>query len=332
MNRFRGALLGTALGEGLGVHSWMRLQTSSPRSWSDVDRWGFGKLTVPLPVAMGTVVTEQINLLIQGERASQPATMSLFKAHGNVPSAGHCAASAKAAIAAIPIALALHDDIHQLHRTLEEAIIVWQAPAESKVGALLVCRLLALILREQFIPEGFERFLAESLGSEPISLVWATQLHQLNHLLQTKAGLVTAVAQLTQPRRISASEDAAMLETTPILLALYSFLSTPGDFRLTLLRAAQASHQPQLTCAIAGLLSGSYNGITAIPVHWRQTFCHQSVDALLVKMWEIESETALITLADRLWSVWAGVHTPTHPTEVLRYSAAIAAPNIIRPR
>jgi len=50
-----------------------------------------------------------------------------------------------------------------------------------------------------------------------------------------------------------------------VLIALYNFLRSPDDFSLTLERTLKVGGDTDTTCAIAGAISGSFNGISAIP-------------------------------------------------------------------
>jgi len=51
--------------------------------------------------------------------------------------------------------------------------------------------------------------------------------------------------------------------------ALYCFLSSPNDYRATVLRAANTDGDSDSLACIAGAISGAYNGLDAIPQQWR---------------------------------------------------------------
>jgi ADP-ribosylglycohydrolase len=80
-------------------------------------------------------------------------------------------------------------------------------------------------------------------------------------------------------RLLSAGTDAAealarlgtggyVVET--IASAFFCFLDTPGDFERTVSRAAEGGLDADTTAAVAGAISGAYNGLEAIPERWRE--------------------------------------------------------------
>jgi ADP-ribosylglycohydrolase len=50
-------------------------------------------------------------------------------------------------------------------------------------------------------------------------------------------------------------------------IAIYCFFSTLEEFNLSILRAYHSDADNRLTCAIVGILSGSYNSLTGIPLN-----------------------------------------------------------------
>jgi len=54
------------------------------------------------------------------------------------------------------------------------------------------------------------------------------------------------------------------------LSACYCFLRTPGDFKTTLLTAVNSGGDADSRAAIAGALSGAYNGVSGIPAYWSE--------------------------------------------------------------
>jgi ADP-ribosyl-[dinitrogen reductase] hydrolase len=43
---------------------------------------------------------------------------------------------------------------------------------------------------------------------------------------------------------------------------------TPGNFKRTIIEAVMAGHDTDTTAAVAGGLSGAYNGLQGIPQRW----------------------------------------------------------------
>ncbi|MFQ5778027.1 MAG: ADP-ribosylglycohydrolase family protein [Terriglobia bacterium] len=75
--------------------------------------------------------------------------------------------------------------------------------------------------------------------------------------------------------------------------ALFCFLRTPEDFRATVLAAANSSGDSDSIAAMAGALSGAYNGLGAIPEKWQRT---------------VENRTELEHLASELFTHATGRH------------------------
>jgi hypothetical protein len=102
---------------------------------------------------------------------------------------------------------------------------------------------------------------------------------------------------------------------------LYSVLSTPNDFRLTVQRTALLlPNQPELVMLVA-TLSGFRNGLTALPLNWRWV--------LKTLHWDVAMpfETGLCTLADLCAEQWAGCALPG-----ISAGAVFHSPGQLRPR
>ena len=101
-------------------------------------------------------------------------------------------------------------------------------------------------------------------------------------------------------------------------LALYCFLSTPEDFRLSVVPAVRTGGDRELTGAIAGALSGAYNGIAGIPMSWQMCEPQRYRGCLDSSMsfmpWSISpippptASVSLLPLASRLFAAWAGIY------------------------
>ncbi len=52
--------------------------------------------------------------------------------------------------------------------------------------------------------------------------------------------------------------------------AFFCFLDTPNDFEQTVSRAVEGGLDSDTTAAVAGAISGAYNGLQAIPERWRE--------------------------------------------------------------
>ncbi|MBW4639758.1 MAG: ADP-ribosylglycohydrolase family protein [Gloeocapsa sp. UFS-A4-WI-NPMV-4B04] len=219
-----------------------------------------------------------------------------------------------AILATLPIALFYHESEIKLRQNLQLALkAVGQDDAMIRDRALAVGYAIALSLNEKINPATLIPQVITFLG-EPQTQI-TQQLLQVQTLLNQQAGLERAIA---------VSRDA----TTPIALAFYCFLSSLEDFRLSTLRAAQTSYQPQITTAIVGALSGAYNSISGIPISWRMALLRFEKQQA---GWET-TEVEMLQVSDALVSVWSGVYDQvTHPTDS-NSVAAIASPRVIKPR
>ena len=169
------------------------------------------------------------------------------------------------------------------------------------------------------------------------------EVDKLADLLATKASWDRAVAELTaiggEKQRLSPVRSGAPSLNTAFALALYSFLSTPEDFRLSVVLARRTDSHRQLTGAIAGALSGAYNGIAGIPLSWqmcaRQTDTGRGLvsEPLPVEPFSLSpippptASVSLLPLASRLFAAWAGIYNLNRQN--IDSSASIIVPMLI---
>jgi hypothetical protein len=239
---------------------------------------------------------------------------------------------AEVAIAAIPISLFYHDQPVVLQTILQSAFQTTALPSEFHLGARVIGHTLSLLLREQCPPHQLIPHVIHdlSLSSHPL----VDQLSQIQAWIEQPVELAT-VAQWAKATQRLVTDRPAAPDFLSIGLALYGFLSTPNDFSLTVLRLVQLSHQPTLTCMVAGLLSGLYNGWASLPLLWRQQLWRQ-------QLWQsppvstssqaggIYSESDLFRLTDRLLASWSGAIHPADWLEHPKFSSLTAAPRLIR--
>lgn len=324
-NRFRGALLGAALGEILGANCCDRLTAQSSLSWLEVSQWGFGQFTSSAPFGWGKLAIQQIQYFVQeefqpGSRATPESDLAI-KLPPPDPHLFGQNGGAGIAIAALPIALFYHEDSKELHYCLEQAMAQWHPPTIA--GVWVISHIISLALREQPHPNQWVDQLITDL--EPDTTI-VQQLAQIQHWLEQRAGLATVQSLIQE------ISSEALPEFTPIVMAIYSFLSTPEDFRLSLLRTARMLHQPQIACAIAGAISGAYNGVGGLPIDWRQSFTDEiGFVSSLQQLWHVSSETELFQHADRLFAVWSGRYDPYREVHFPQF-VVTASPNLIRPQ
>ncbi|WP_250126136.1 ADP-ribosylglycohydrolase family protein [Chroococcidiopsis sp. CCMEE 29] len=323
-SRFRGTLLGAAIGEKIEKASSFRQRLSSQEQ----------------PLAQSL---EQQNLPVSSEsqlvRLTIQGTKSLIRQgkfnlndwqdalatnSGSVfqtsPSEQKVIneISTTAIITTLPIALFYHENEIKLRQNLQLALgAVGQDDPESWDGALAVGYAIAQSLKEKL-------YLAD-LIPQIISFLGESQTHtrqKLKHvktLLEQNVGLEQAATELSQDVQPSSA----------IALAFYCFLSTLEDFRLSTIRAACKSVQPRLTSAITGALSGAYNSTSGIPASVRLELFRTDTQLAGSGM---TAETEMLELSDSLVAVWSGVYDQANHEAELTQIAAIAAPRTIRLR
>ncbi|MGF1486169.1 MAG: ADP-ribosylglycohydrolase family protein [Prochloraceae cyanobacterium] len=98
-----------------------------------------------------------------------------------------------------------------------------------------------------------------------------------------------------------------------IALTIYCFATVPEDFSLCLKRAVSLGYQSSITGALTGAIAGAYNGISSIPISWRQTQSYQP---------DLEQ----INLHSRkLFAVWSGSYQNNLDRIDLSFTALAAA-------
>ncbi|NJN59567.1 MAG: hypothetical protein HC879_19805 [Leptolyngbyaceae cyanobacterium SL_5_9] len=361
-SRFQGVLLGAALGEILGTHCQLvqvkQPQVKPPLRWADLSRWGFSDLNPEdsaVPAGWGRVAVRLAKGLIQGGsdkswmkevldvlgipvQPSNPeqtlfeqkaaSTQSFLQTQSSPINAG-------VAIATLPIALFFHADPDQLEQELQQADKLHHR-LELSNAVLAIGYAISLALREQLDPaqliaeimEELELRRDRSTSAPSPSLAQFPFVEQLQ-FVQTlsQVSLSSAIAQL---RHYSRKPEVAS-DVLEIAIAFHCFLSTPEDFRLSAVRAAQLHKNPQTTCLTAAL-SGAYNGASSIPLSWRSALKrNDSAHSPLNHLWGVASETELQHLSDQLLAAWSGAFDLDHLLNYPGQTFAIAAPKVIRP-
>ncbi len=224
-------------------------------------------------------------------------------------------------LATLPVVMFFHEDTGKMREKILEVQKIWNRQNEPIVrdASLIIGYAIAQSLNEKLNPHSLISEMVSFLDKTSTSL--PQQLINVNDLLKKGAGLEIA------QRELSSTEQL----TSNIGLAFYCFGSTLEDFPLTVLRANQ-NHDfanQDVTSAIAGVLSGSYNSTVGIPVNWQI-----SPSVTKSPAWGLENFTQILKLADRMMAVWSGVYNfrdDCGECVETRYTI-FAAPHIIRRR
>ena len=247
------------------------------------------------------------------------------------------------AVATVPIALLFHEQPAQLQQQLLQGIQVWQ---ESPSGqgleqAVIVFNLaIALALKEELDPPTLIPTLLNHLDPQ-IDL--HQQLQQVQSLVEQRVSLETARELLLKNSRelaIDSKTDEIWVgsqDTIPIALAFYSFVSTPHNPAIALLRTVEMDSLTPMVSILTGALSGAYNSISSFPLCWRlqlqtpRTSSSPIISAKTPAKTRKQSVGEILQKATELFAVWSGVYNTANPFLETDSTLAVAAPNVIRP-
>lgn len=290
-SRFRGALLGMAAGE---IIEQSQRQTRLSSGDANRDANYESRQTALLDLVLMGVET----LIALGRfdpEAWQNVMGEAVKAHPMTP-----------LLSTLPLALFYHENELKLRQNLQLASVAnSRDEPESCDGTLAIGHAIATAIQAKSNPIELISQTIAFIGASPTAT--AAKLEGVKLLLSERAGLERAIAQLGEPHQLSSQ----------IALAFFCSFSTPADFRLAVQRATIISDSG--AGAIAGALSGAYNGMASIP----------ATQALVIGM---TNQTEVLRLCDALVAVWSGVYEQRDRATVINQIAAIAAPQIVRRR
>jgi hypothetical protein len=304
ISRFRGTFLGAFLGGSLAYGGKMQ-----PHSYLDLGRMAI--LGTESLITLGRLDLDDWIARQQQESLHLAATDDI---------------SIKIIIATLPVALFFHENPIKLRQNLLRVLKIWEDDPIVRDGTLAVGYAIALALTEKLNPLTLIPQTIAFLGETPTSI--PKKLLKVQNLLEQGAGLSKAQAELAREEKLS----------NTIAMAFYCFLSTLEDFRLAVLRATydlnSTSVSSQATGAIAGALSGAYNGIGGIPVNWQVLLLQSNSPA-----WGLTSFSQMLELTDAFVAVWSGVYNISlNPKELtdegcdMALLSVYAAPRVIRSR
>ncbi|MEH2286987.1 ADP-ribosylglycohydrolase family protein [Nostoc sp.] len=309
ISRFKGTLLGAFLGGSLVSDGKVQFE-----SYLDLGRMAV--LGIQSLIALGRLDLDDWIKRQQEESHHSAATNNI---------------SIKIIIATLPITLFFHENPIKLRQNLLRVLKIWEDDPVIRDGTLALGYALALALTEKLDPLTLIPQTISFIGETPTSI--PKKLLRVQNLLEQGAGLSTTQAEFAKEEKLS----------NTIAMAFYCFLSTLEDFRLTLLQATHNHNfqvpdatliSSQATGAIAGALSGAYNGIGGIPVNWQVLLLQRNSPA-----WGLTSFSQMLELSDTFVGVWSGVYNLTlNPKELTDEGCEVAllsvyaAPRVIRSR
>ncbi|MEW5945546.1 MAG: ADP-ribosylglycohydrolase family protein [bacterium] len=286
LERFEGCLLGLAVGDALGMPfegwrpNWIRRREggavrdfrAAPRRglregmWTDDTKMalhlaesivGSGGRVVPEDVAHGYVAWFDSGDL----RGIGGATFeSIMRLKSGAPwersgKTGAYAAGNGTAMRCAPIGLINCLSLERLREDARNDAIITHSNDEAVAGSRAVCYIVALGVRAARKPSpALIDAAVEFIGDCTL----AGRLRTAKTLLEQNTPTPAALEKL--------GTSGYVVET--VASALFTFLKTPSDFETTVAEAVSAGGDTDTTAAVAGAISGAWNGAARIPRRW----------------------------------------------------------------
>lgn len=196
-------------------------------------------------------------------------------------------------IAALPLAIFYHENLGKMRQSIIEMVNKWGWDDIVRDGSLVIGYAMAKCLNEKLVAEKLITEIRDFLGAT--STLIPEKLMIVDHLLRENTGLEIVQSQIKSPEIL----------TNNISLAIYSFLSTLEDFKLTVLRTSKNNYlpYPDITGAMAGALSGAYNSKINIPITWQMSLASEKLP-----LWGLKNVDQMLKLADSMIAVWSGCY------------------------
>lgn len=318
LSRFRSGFLGAVLGEGFLVET-------SPLHSSRLGQTQVGDFRPQATALMLSQVQQWLQAAPQSGSALLPDASTKLPTE-KLATEKRPTDLAELALTLVPVALFYHDQPRLLQAMLHQWAIQAQLTDATALSMGVTGQIVALILRERFMPTQLIPQLVRDLdGLGESSLL--PQLGQVQIWLEQSVSL----AEVAQEFRRAAVQPGSAIDPVNLtwLMALYSFLSTPEQFQLTMGRLARLPGCQPGAGALAGVWSGLYNGLAGIPLGWRQQ-AWTSDWAMEPPTWSIRSESDLFDQADQLLAVWSGTAQLQQWFQLPQHATLIASPRMIR--
>ena len=166
---------------------------------------------------------------------------------------GKWAAGNGTAMRIAPVGLIDSRDLKRLREDCWATSVITHNNPEAVAGATAVAYAIARLVSAEVDKEAFLPEIATFVGDSEM----ARNLEQAQGLLSTGTPTEEALAVL--------GTSGYVVET--VASALYCFLRTPGNFMTTVASAVKGGGDTDTIAAIAGAISGAYNGVASMPQH-----------------------------------------------------------------
>ncbi len=190
---------------------------------------------------------------------------------------GELAAGNGVAMRIAPVALADCDDLASLKEDCRKVGIITHDHPEAVAGATAVAFAVAKAVRGDLEPSTILRETVEFIGDCEVS----RRLLLASAFLQKGMEVEEALVRL--------GTSGYVVET--VASAFFCFLRSPHDFEETVVRAVEGGVDADTTGAVAGAISGAFNGLEAIPERWRA---------------QVEAADEILELAEGIFSLKTG--------------------------
>ena len=190
---------------------------------------------------------------------------------------GELAAGNGAAMRIAPVGLIDCRDLQTLREDARAAAIITHDNPEAVAGSRAVSYAVARAARGDLDPKSLVSDSTAFIGPCKV----AENLQMAARFLEAGMEVEEALARL--------GTSGYVVET--VASAFFCFLRTPRDFEETVTRAVEGGLDADTTAAVAGAISGAYNGLEAIPERWRAG---------------VEAADEILDLAERIFDLVVG--------------------------
>lgn len=188
---------------------------------------------------------------------------------------GDMAASNGGAVRIVPIALLYKDDLNKLKEKVKLAVEITHKNPEAIKGAQAIAYAIARASNGNLNPETLFIEAADYIGNSEL----ANRLRKAHNYLQEDFPPMDALPLL--------GTSVYVVESVPS--ALYCFAFSPDSFLGSVVNAIIAGGDTDTIAALAGAVSGAFNGVGAIPEGWLNS---------------LERRDYIASLGEKLYGLW----------------------------
>ena len=272
LNRFRGAWLGSIIGQRLKKEEKDASVTATPELLSFEQTV---QSQLEKQIALWEACQRSPNILAKSSLSAAFAQLELTSQ----------SQFSEIALLILPVTLYYHDNWSYLASLIALHGKSLQKSAREMEKILVWCYVVRLALRGELT--------CHSLSER---VVVGTRLKQ-NSIQWLETVRMSCLNGWNISRLIENLSETKQLE---IALCLFCFLNNPEDFNLAIRQALFTETETTNITALSGFLSGAYNGITGISSTWRNLWQQENF------YWQINDKTRYMI------EKWLGINTPSN--------------------